>query len=256
MSDEVYYKHQDLCSKYGAGSPPVGGKNPQYTVTVAYCAVAAILDRPHTTKLKDDGVVEARFSGGYRGAYIVEMDKELTEDTLLHALVGQVIEVNPTNHPDHKWYVNCMAPSGSSCSPYEDPTLARAFIKDPLGNMPPQLAKQVKENLAKKVKSINKRVRNYSSEKNRREQGRKSRAVTSLTKLLADLCPESQALVVQAMRDNKRVTNEQGYEVSSLHKLYYAIGTVLQGNNEENWCSEDVISEAERLAGVHAVMNQ
>lgn len=256
MSDEVYYKHQDLCSKYGAGSPPVGGRSPQYTVTVAYCAVAAVLDRPHTTKLKDDGVVEVRLAGGYRGPYVVETGKELTEDVLLRALVGQILEVKPANHPDFKWYVNCTAPSGSSCGPCDDPTLARAFIKDPLGNMPAELANQVKENLVKKVKSINKRVRNFSTEKNRRDKGRKSRAVTSLTKLLSELCPESQALVVQAMRDNRRVTNEQGYEVSTLHKLYYAIGTVLQGNNEENWCSEDVISEAERLAGVHAVMNQ
>ena len=134
--------------------------------------------------------------------------------------------------------------------------LVKEFYKDPISFLPANLANEFREALKKKVKSINKRVRNYDGEYARRKKGRRARAVTSLTTVLAELDPEFRELIVRAIRHNVTTKGKYGDKDHTVMRLLNALNAVCSVNNLENWQDEEVIPEAEQLASIHWIMNQ
>jgi len=240
----------DYCTKYK--SYYVGHSNEeiarQQTLKAAL-SLAILVTSNHTTRLQD-GTVLIKFVEGFE----VTVRKEITAEGLLSELANLIIDMD-----SNKEYVVCkfiFMGSSTLCSDPKVKTVFRGFLQDPMASVPSGLKDKVLQALKKKVKSINKRLRNYDSEKARRDRGRKSRAITSLAKVLAKLDPSFRELAVQALRNNVTTRGKYNYEEHSLLKFLDAINTMCSGNNLKNWKDKDVIPEAERLASIQWVMDQ
>lgn len=250
---KAFDEAQKLHTKYGIdgwhSSDDLGrAKN---RVDRAGIALVILATFSHTTRLKD-GAVEVRFVESFN----TKVEKETTAEELLQVLTGQLVSL-PTSMG--KKFGSTRGISGSDGFSLKEAgieEILQGFIDDPIAAVPPELQESVCKGLEKKAKSINKRVRNYDSEVTRRVKGRKSRAITSLTKMLAELDHEFQELAVRALRHNHTIVGKYGVETRTLQEFANSLNTILSGNNLENWQDEDVILEAVRLAGVHTVMSQ
>lgn len=248
-----YYKWQTLCEKYKTKS----SYSLQMTVEEAHqqtlraaLSLVVLATFAHRTKL-EAGHAKVSFAENFS----LVAEEELTAEDILKALASQLVSLRVEKD---KTFASMRGISGSCGCVVTDETKAifEAFLADPMASMPDELKDEVLTGLEKKAKSINKRLRNYDNEIARRKRGRQSRAVTSLTKVLAELDPEYRELAVRAIRHNRTTKGKYGVEDRSLMKLLNALNTICSGNNLENWQDEEVIPEAERLASVHWVMNQ
>jgi hypothetical protein len=255
---KAYYKHQELCEKHGLGHVFGGEGNEASTIARAALSLVILATFNHTTRLKN-GAIFVKFVENFS----MKVEKEITAEQLLQYLAGQLVSLRKEAD---KTFASVRAFASvrgvTGCCGFlvskENEPLFEGFLKDPVAHVPGdlELKNQLLEGLKKKTKSINKRLRNYDNEKARRDRERKARAITSLSKVLADLDPEFRELAVRALRHNKWSTNKYGSKHHSLQKLLNALNTICSGNNLENWQDEDVIPEAERLASVYWVMNQ
>ncbi len=248
----AFRKYEELREKYLKNE--YGGTNAERiarSIKRAGLSLAVLATFAHRTKL-EGGVVKVHFVRNF----LIDLKEEITVNGLLQELVGRLVYVSEDSN---ETLCDVRHISGSSRFPLKKDAERQAlesFLADPMSAVPDELKDEVREGLAKKAKSISKRVRNYDNETVRRARGRKSRAVTSLTKVLAELDPDQRLVIVKAIRLNRIVPDDNGWPVNSLRKLYMALHTVLSGNNLENWQDEDVIPEAVRLADVQAVMDQ
>ncbi len=254
----AFYKYQELREKYLENEHCTRYRIRTDAERIVECISGAGLSLvvlatfAHRTKLEANGTVKVHFTESFS----VDLKEETTTDALLQDLAGQLISLNK----DQKWG-KLRRISGSSGISLDDDAKRQAlegFLADPMSAVPDELKDTVTQGLAKKAKSINKHIRNYDNEVTRRARGRKSRAVTSLTNVLAELDTELRLTVINAIRLNKTVTDQYGRHSrkSSLRKLHAALSVVLSGNNLKNWQDEDVISEATRLVNVQVVMDQ
>jgi len=243
-------KHHDLCEKYGAQGFFIDDEVKAAGVDVAKAALALVtyVTLSHTTEMKAR-TIKVKFVERCS----IEVKKEISPEELLTALAAKAIQLDIQNG-----YISTRFPSSSGSHRITKPraiSLVKDFLADPMASIPEDLRKETREGLEKKAKSINKRIRNFDSEKARRDKGRKSRAITSLSKLLAELKPEFGELAAAAIRANHTTHGQYGDE-HDFHAFYSAVGKICSGNNLTNWQDEDVIPEALRLAKVDWVMNQ
>jgi hypothetical protein len=254
MADDAYTRYDQLLEKYGVekykwNEDPV--KQVELLKKQSVFTVVVLLLSNHTTRLQD-GAIKVRFVENFS----VVVKEETTPQKLFRDLIGQTLSIQQDSIGHEQITYRSIPSSGGTASNPEANQAAKEFLADPEALLPADLTDQVSAALKKKAKSINKRLRNYDNEKARRDRGRKSRAITSLTKVLAELDPEFRELCVRAVRHNHTTTSQYGYKEHSLQHLLNAINTICSGNNLENWQDEDVIPEAERLASVAWVMNQ
>ena len=226
----------------------------QNCVAKAGIALVILATHSHTTSL-EGGAVKVRFVERFK----IEVKKETTAEKLLQTLAGQLVSIDLSIGKEFGLVRFLSGNFGFSLKTEEDKpveAVLRGFLDDPMSAVPVDLKESVRDGLRKKAKSINRRLHNYDNEVVRRDKGRKSRAITSLTKVLAELDPEFQDLVVRTLRHNHTTIGKYGSKDHTIRGFLNAINTICSGNNLENWQDNDVISEAARLAGVHVVMNQ
>jgi hypothetical protein len=247
-------RHEELCKKYGCFDYGWGASFDvewaKAEIGRVYCCLAALLSVNHTTRLSDTSI-EVKFVDGYA----VQASGEITPDDLRDQLLGQMISIIPGKLA----CVSFNTPRGQGIMPLENKEahqLVKDFLANPVPVIPPDLLEDIRIDLGKKVKSINKRFRNRDRETVRRAKGRKARAINSLSKALSVLDQEYRELAVAALRANKTVLSAQKFPIPALQQLHNVISAMLSGNNLQNWQDEDVIPEAERLASVIWVMGQ
>jgi hypothetical protein len=204
---KAYYRYQNLrkqyCPEHKWDEPVV--EHVKRAAQEAGCSLAVLLTSNHTTRL-DNGSINVRFVENFAATF----SKEITEEELLRELASQFLSFEQVQGSGGS--LGARGISGHS-GRHIDPEVAAEvkglvdeFLKNPMDSVPSDLQEELLTGLRKKTKSINKRFRNYDSEAARRARGRKSRAITSLSKLLAEVDPDFRELAVRALRLNQTIS--------------------------------------------------
>lgn len=243
MGDDVYTRYKKLFEQYSTKRV----KSRDGLIEKSIFTVAILLLSNHTTWL-EEGAIKVQFVRNF----FVTLKEETTPRQLLQQLARKTISVEKNRLGEDNIHYRAICNSAFVSSNPEIIKVVREFLADPMSFLPSDLVEQVREALRKKTKSINKRIRNYDSEKRRRDRGRRARAITALTKVLKDLDPEFRGLAVQALRHNHSFVGKH----PSLYEFLNTITAMCSKNNLKNWQDEEVIVEAERLADIAWVMYQ